>query len=237
METYVYQSEDDHQVAAVVAVTYDGNIHALGLSENGQTQKHWYLDKSDFGLIRDLPKPLMVVWKESISVVPAQFIGVHPPDSEFDTRVTLNDELFLCYKGKNRQHLFQSYFLNAQKASLQYSNLIFFCSINDSLYLTVFEGGKLLFANNFEVKKKEEIIYFTLSVARDCGFDSKPFHLLGDSNEITINELQTEFEKLSIELIHFNREVLHPDFYNAPDPHIAFLLSQMGGCEFPKDYQ
>ena len=61
-----------------------------------------------------------------------------------------------------------------------------------------------MFANNFEVKKKEEIIYFTLSVARDCGFDSKPFHLLGDSNETTINELQTEFEKLSIELIHFN---------------------------------
>jgi len=236
VKPYVYQSVNEQEVVAVFAVSCEGLIHALGVDSHGGVCKHWVMDKSDFGLIKDLPKPMMAVWKESVAIVPAQFIGVKPADSEFDSMVTLNEELFLCYKGKNRQHLFQAYLNKAQQVALKYSSLLFFWCLNNCIYISVFESGKLLFANIFEINNKDEIVYFILAVARDCGFDSKPFTLLGDANDNQMNDLHADFEKLAIELIHLNREHLYPGCNDAPDAHVANLLSFLGGCEFPRDY-
>lgn len=236
MKPYVYQSVYEHEIAAVFAIAYDGLIHAVGLGNSGVVCRHWVMEKTDFGLIKDIPKPMMAVWKESVTVVPAQFIGVKPPDADFDSMVTLNDEAFLCYKGKNRQHLFQSYLHKAQMVAAKYQSLVFFWCLNDCVYLSVFEGGKLLFSNVFEVNKKEEIVYFVLAVARDCGFDSKPFTLLGDADDSQMNELYADFETLSVELVHLNREPLYTGCDDAPDAHVANLLSFLGGCEFPRDY-
>lgn len=236
MKPYVYQSVNEHELATVFAVAYDGLIHALGIDSLGVVSRHWVMDKSDFGLIKDLPKPIMAVWKEPLAVVPAQFIGVTPPDTEFDSMVTLNDESFLCYKGKNRQHLFQAYLQKAQLMGNKYPNLLFFWCLNNCVYISVFENGKLLFANNFEVNNKDEIVYFILAIARDNGFDSKPFTLLGDGNENQMNDLHSDFEKLAIELTHLNRENLYPGSNGTPDAHVSNLLSFLGGCEFPRDY-
>lgn len=236
MKSYVYQSSIDHQLVSVFSIAFDGWVHALGFSDLGNVCRHWVLDKSDFGLIKDIPKPLMAVWNVPVSVVPAQFIGVKPPESNLDSMVTLNDDSFLCYRGKNRQHLFQAYMIKAQAIGLNHQCLVFFWNLNDCLYISVFESGKLLFANIFDVTKKEEIVYFVLAAARDCGFDAKPFTLLGDADENLMNELYSEFEKMDIELTHLNRDSIYPGCNDAPSAHVANLLSFLVGCDFPRDY-
>jgi hypothetical protein len=45
-----------------------------------------------------------------------------------------------------------------------------------------------------------------------------------------------DFETLSVELVHLNREPLYTGCDHAPDAHVANLLSFLGGCEFPRDY-
>lgn len=230
-ETWLYERQYDPTDALYYSLKHDGFLHTLVFDSPSKVCEHRIEEKKG-----SEKKGRMVLWNKQFTLVPEAFLGSEPKSLEIDTKVLLDEGVYLCYKGKNRQHLFQSVYLSARKVAENKRHTVFFWWYSGMLYVLVFNNQSLQFANGFEVQNASEVAYFILSAAQECGIHQEKFVIVGDAQEDTMQELDVVLEKLGLEVDAVNRSLLYGNYFNSPYQILSGYLYQMPQCALPEAY-
>ncbi len=230
-ETWLYERQYDPTDALYYSLKHDGFLHTLVFDSPSKVCEHRIEEKKGAE-----KKGRMVLWNKQFTLVPEAFLGSEPKSLEIDTKVLLDEGVYLCYKGKNRQHLFQSVYLSARKVAENKRHTVFFWWYSGMLYVLVFNDQNLQFANGFEVQNASEVAYFILSAAQECGIHQEKFVIVGDAQEDTMQELDVVLEKLGLEVDAVNRSLLYGNYFNSPYQILSGYLYQMPQCALPEAY-
>lgn len=230
-ETWSYRNAYDESDALIYSLKHDGYHHSLVFDSPSNVCEHRIDAKNN-----SEKKGRMVLWDRRFTLVPETFLGSEPPHLEIDTKVLLDEGLYLCYKGKNRQHLFQSVYLTARKVAESKPILVFFWWYAQTLYVLVFVKQQLQFANSFEVQNASEVAYFLLSAAQECAIHNEKFVLAGDAESESLQDLDSVLEKLELGAEAVNRPMLYPDYYGSPFQILSGYLYHMPQCALPEGY-
>ena len=210
---------------------HDDLHHVMGFGSPSRVQEHLIMDKK---LVDK--KGRHVLWDRPFHVVPEPFLGSHPDNIKLDTKVLLDDGIYLVYKGKNRQHLFQSVYLKAKEIAATRKHAVFYWWHSQVLYVLAFKQEQLQLANSYSVTGVKEVLYFILSVTQECGFHDEEFLLMGDSSEENQQLLEGELEKLNLSSDAMSRKTLYAGYSEAPFGHLSTFLSQLPQCALPEEY-
>ena len=230
-ETWLYERQYDPTDALYYSLKHDGFLHTLVFDSPSKVCEHRIEEKKG-----SEKKGRMVLWNKQFNLVPEAFLGSEPKSLEIDTKVLLDEGVYLCYKGKNRQHLFQSVYLSARKVAENKRHTVFFWWYSGMLYVLVFNNQNLQFANGFEVQNASEVAYFILSAAQECGIHQEKFVIVGDAQEDAMQELDVVLEKLGLEVDAVNRSLLYGNYFNSPYQILSGYLYQMPQCALPEAY-
>ena len=230
-ETWSYRKEYDERDALVYSLKHDGLLHTLVFDSPAKICEHRIHDTKNPD-----KKGRPVLWDRRFSLVPEPFLRSEPPEIDIDTKVLLDEGLYLCYRGKNRQHLFQSVYLSARKVAETKTYTVFFWWYAHTLYVLVFAKQQLQFANSFDVQSASEVAYFLLSAAQECGIHQEKFHLVGDAESDAMQDLDVVLEKLGLEVEAVNRPLLYSSYFNSPYQILSGYLYQMPQCALPEGY-
>jgi len=230
-ETWLYERQYDPTDALYYSLKHDGFLHTLVFDSPSKVCEHRIEEKKG-----SEKKGRMVLWNKQFTLVPEAFLGSEPKSLEIDTKVLLDEGVYLCYKGKNRQHLFQSVYLSARKVAENKRHTVFFWWYSGMLYVLVFNNQNLQFANGFEVQNASEVAYFILSAAQECGIHQEKFVIVGDAQEDAMQELDVVLEKLGLEVNAVNRSLLYGNYFNSPYQILSGYLYQMPQCALPEAY-
>jgi len=230
-ETWLYERQYDPTDALYYSLKHDGFLHTLVFDSPSKVCEHRIEEKKG-----SEKKGRMVLWNKQFTLVPEAFLGSEPKSLEIDTKVLLDEGVYLCYKGKNRQHLFQSVYLSARKVAENKRHTVFFWWYSGMLYVLVFNNQNLQFANGFEVQNASEVAYFILSAAQECGIHQEKFVIVGDAQEDAMQELDVVLEKLGLEVDAVNRSLLYGNYFNSPYQILSGYLYQMPQCALPEAY-
>ena len=230
-ETWLYERQYDPTDALYYSLKHDGFLHTLVFDSPSKVCEHRIEEKKG-----SEKKGRMVLWNKQFTLVPEAFLGSEPKSLEIDTKVLLDEGVYLCYKGKNRQHLFQSVYLSARKVAENKRHTVFFWWYSGMLYVLVFNNQSLQFANGFEVQNASEVAYFILSAAQECGIHQEKFVIVGDAQEDAMQELDVVLEKLGLEVDAVNRSLLYGNYFNSPYQILSGYLYQMPQCALPEAY-
>ena len=230
-ETWLYERQYDPTDALYYSLKHDGFLHTLVFDSPSKVCEHRIEEKKG-----SEKKGRMVLWNKQFTLVPEAFLGSEPKSLEIDTKVLLDEGVYLCYKGKNRQHLFQSVYLSARKVAENKRHTVFFWWYSGMLYVLVFNDQNLQFANGFEVQNASEVAYFILSAAQECGIHQEKFVIVGDAQEDAMQELDVVLEKLGLEVDAVNRSLLYGNYFNSPYQILSGYLYQMPQCALPEAY-
>jgi len=230
-ETWLYERQYDPTDALYYSLKHDGFLHTLVFDSPSKVCEHRIEEKKGAE-----KKGRMVLWNKQFNLVPEAFLGSEPKSLEIDTKVLLDEGVYLCYKGKNRQHLFQSVYLSARKVAENKRHTVFFWWYSGMLYVLVFNNQNLQFANGFEVQNASEVAYFILSAAQECGIHQEKFVIVGDAQEDAMQELDVVLEKLGLEVDAVNRSLLYGNYFNSPYQILSGYLYQMPQCALPEAY-
>lgn len=230
-ETWLYERQYDPTDALYYSLKHDGFLHTLVFDSPSKVCEHRIEEKKG-----SEKKGRMVLWNKQLTLVPEAFLGSEPKSLEIDTKVLLDEGVYLCYKGKNRQHLFQSVYLSARKVAENKKHTVFFWWYSGMLYVLVFNNQNLQFANGFEVQNASEVAYFILSAAQECGIHQEKFVIVGDAQEDAMQELDVVLEKLGLEVDAVNRSLLYGNYFNSPYQILSGYLYQMPQCALPEAY-
>jgi len=230
-ETWLYERHYDPTDALYYSLKHDGFLHTLVFDSPSKVCEHRIEEKKGAE-----KKGRMVLWNKQFNLVPEAFLGSEPKSLEIDTKVLLDEGVYLCYKGKNRQHLFQSVYLSARKVAENKRHTVFFWWYSGMLYVLVFNNQNLQFANGFEVQNASEVAYFILSAAQECGIHQEKFVIVGDAQEDAMQELDVVLEKLGLEVDAVNRSLLYGNYFNSPYQILSGYLYQMPQCALPEAY-
>ena len=230
-ETWLYERQYDPTDALYYSLKHDGFLHTLVFDSPSKVCEHRIEEKKG-----SEKKGRMVLWNKQFTLVPEAFLGSEPKSLEIDTKVLLDEGVYLCYKGKNRQHLFQSVYLSARKVAENKRHTVFFWWYSGMLYVLVFNNQNLHFANGFEVQNASEVAYFILSAAQECGIHQEKFVIVGDAQEDAMQELDVVLEKLGLEVDAVNRSLLYGNYFNSPYQILSGYLYQMPQCALPEAY-
>ena len=230
-ETWLYERQYDPTDALYYSLKHDGFLHTLVFDSPSKVCEHRIEEKKGAE-----KKGRMVLWNKQLTLVPEAFLGSEPKSLEIDTKVLLDEGVYLCYKGKNRQHLFQSVYLSARKVAENKRHTVFFWWYSGMLYVLVFNNQNLQFANGFEVQNASEVAYFILSAAQECGIHQEKFVIVGDAQEDAMQELDVVLEKLGLEVDAVNRSLLYGNYFNSPYQILSGYLYQMPQCALPEAY-
>jgi len=230
-ETWLYERQYDPTDALYYSLKHDGFLHTLVFDSPSKVCEHRIEEKKGAE-----KKGRMVLWNKQFTLVPEAFLGSEPKSLEIDTKVLLDEGVYLCYKGKNRQHLFQSVYLSARKVAENKRHTVFFWWYSGMLYVLVFNNQNLQFANGFEVQNASEVAYFILSAAQECGIHQEKFVIVGDAQEDAMQELDVVLEKLGLEVDAVNRSLLYGNYFNSPYQILSGYLYQMPQCALPEAY-
>ena len=230
-ETWLYERQYDPTDALYYSLKHDGFLHTLVFDSPSKVCEHRIEEKKGAE-----KKGRMVLWNKQFTLVPEAFLGSEPKSLEIDTKVLLDEGVYLCYKGKNRQHLFQSVYLSARKVAENKRHTVFFWWYSGMLYVLVFNNQSLQFANAFEVQNASEVAYFILSAAQECGIHQEKFVIVGDAQEDAMQELDVVLEKLGLEVDAVNRSLLYGNYFNSPYQILSGYLYQMPQCALPEAY-
>ena len=230
-ETWLYERQYDPTDALYYSLKHDGFLHTLVFDSPSKVCEHRIEEKKG-----SEKKGRMVLWNKQFTLVPEAFLGSEPKSLEIDTKVLLDEGVYLCYKGKNRQHLFQSVYLSARKVAENKRHTVFFWWYSGMLNVLVFNNQNLQFANGFEVQNASEVAYFILSAAQECGIHQEKFVIVGDAQEDAMQELDVVLEKLGLEVDAVNRSLLYGNYFNSPYQILSGYLYQMPQCALPEAY-
>ena len=230
-ENWLYERQYDPTDALYYSLKHDGFLHTLVFDSPSKVCEHRIEEKKG-----SEKKGRMVLWNKQFTLVPEAFLGSEPKSLEIDTKVLLDEGVYLCYKGKNRQHLFQSVYLSARKVAENKRHTVFFWWYSGMLYVLVFNNQNLQFANGFEVQNASEVAYFILSAAQECGIHQEKFVIVGDAQEDAMQELDVVLEKLGLEVDAVNRSLLYGNYFNSPYQILSGYLYQMPQCALPEAY-
>jgi hypothetical protein len=210
---------------------HDGCMHGLVFDSPSNVCEHWIEDKRS-----KEKRGRAVLWDRLFSLIPEPFLGSEPPGIELDTKVLLDEGVYLCYKGVNRQHLFQSVYLTAKEISENVPRLVFFWWHERVVYVLVFLKQQLRFANLFEVKDAAEVVYFVLSAVQECDMHQDEFTIIGDADSNDLQHVDLELEKLGLGMKARTRVSLYADYFNSPYQVLSTYLFQMPQCALPEAY-
>lgn len=230
-ETWNYQRAYTESDALVYSIKHDGFYHRLVFDAPSAVCAHQVQAQkpTDF-------KGRSVLWNRTFSLVPEAFLGSEPNGINMDTKVLLDEGIYLCYKGKNRQHLFQSIYLTARNWADKVDQLVFFWWYESTVYILVFEKQRMRFANIFNIKNASEAVYFMLAAAQECHIHQGPFKIVGDAGDSHFEQLEMELEKLQLTAQAVTRENLYSGYLQSPYQIISHYLFQLPQCALPEAY-
>jgi hypothetical protein len=228
-ETWNFQRPYSESDALVYSMKHDGAIHRMVFDAPASICEHTIDSKKTHD-----KKGRSVLWDRPFVLVPEAFIGSEPPHMEMDTKVLLDEGIYLCYKGKHRQHLYQSVYLSAKNWSEKIDKVVYFWWHASTLYVTVMVKQSLQFANLFEVQNAS--VYFLLAAAQECDIHKDTFQLVGDSDSEGYSALEAELEKLQLTAHAVTREDLYPGYFQSPYQWISNYLYHLPQCALPEAY-
>lgn len=231
LEPWLYKSQYAEADALVYSLKHDGFLHTLIFDSPSRVCEHRIDEKKGAD-----KKGRAVLWDRRFSLVPDAFLGSEPPHIDIDTKVLLDEGIFLCYKGKNRQHLFQSVYLSARNIAERKPFVVFFWWYAQTAYVIVFAKQQLQFANIFEVQSASEVAYFVLAAAQECGIHQEKFDLVGDADADAMQQLDLELVKLSLGVEAITHHALYPEYFRSPHQILSGYLYHMPQCALPEGY-
>ena len=212
-------------------VKHDDLHHVMGFSSPSVVNEHIINHKKAID-----KKGRHVLWDRPFHVIPEPFLGSGPEGITMDTKVLLDDGIYLVYKGKNRQHLFQSIYLKGKEIAQQNPRLVLYWWHGQVLCVAAFKQGQLQMANLYSVTGVQEVLYFILASAQECAFHETTFKIYGDAQEENQQALELELEKLQLTAQSINRNGLYSGYSRSPFGHISAYIYQLPQCALPEEY-
>lgn len=226
-----YQRDYAEGDALAYYLKHDGWIHGLVFDAPSKVCEHFVEAKRT-----KEKRGKSVLWDRTFTLVPEVFLGSEPKGIVLDTKVLLDEGMYLCYEGKNRQHLFQSVYLSARDMAERHHFMVYFWCHEQVLYVLVFAKQQLRFANMFHVKGASEVLYFVLAAAQECGIHQEKFSIIGDGDASFIGLVDVELEKLGLTMTSMNRSLLYSGYFSSPFQEMSMYLYQMPQCALPEEY-
>jgi hypothetical protein len=227
-----YRADDFSPSDLVVSLKHNGMLNVMSLGSSLKITSHRIDTKSKIE-----NRGQAVLWNREIQIIPEQFLNAEPLGMEIDTKVLLRPGVFLCYKGKQQQHLFQAVYLQAELVSRKHANLLFVWHHEGILYVICFKGGMFVFGNVFMASDIQEAIYFALSAAQDTEIHRSEFAIFSDAESQFIFDFQEKLGKLGLSTEVMKHEWLYPQFLSSPYQHLSYYLQKMPGLAVPEDYE
>lgn len=216
----------------VVSLKHNGMLNVMSLDSELKVTSHQIDSKSKIE-----NRGQAVLWNREFQIIPEQFLNAEPEGLEIDTKTLLRPGIYLCYKGKHRQHLFQSVFVQAEQISRKHPNLLFVWHHEGIIYVICFKGGNFVFGNMFVASDLQEALYFALSAAQDTEIHRGEFVIFTDAQSDFVTDFQAKLNKLELSTEVMKYDWLYPQFLTSPYRHLSFYLQKMPGLSVPEDYQ
>ncbi len=215
----------------VVSLKHNGMLNVMSMDSQLKVTSHRIDSKS-----RIENRGQAVVWNCEIQIIPEQFLNAEPEGMEIDTKAMLKPGVYLCYKGKHRQHLFQAVYSQAEIVSRKHANLLYVWHHDGVLYVICFKGGNLVFGNVFKAADLQEALYFCLSAAQDAEIHRGDFTVFTDASGEFISDIQEKLGKLELSTEVMKHDWLYPQFSTSPYRHLSYYLQKMPRLAVPEDY-
>ncbi len=215
----------------IVSLKHNGMLNVMSLDSELKVTSHQIDSKSKIE-----QRGQAVLWNREFQIIPEQFLNAEPDELEIDTKTMLKPGIYLCYKGKHRQHLFQSVFVQAEQVSRKHPNLLFVWHHEGILYVLCFKNGNFVFGNMFKASDLQEAIYFALSAAQDAEIHRGEFVIFTDAQMDFIEDFQSKLNKLELNTEVMKYDWLYPQFLTSPFRHLSYYLQKMPGLSVPEDY-
>lgn len=231
LNNWEYNIENGNQELKLIALKRSGRVNQIGVNSIGRVDFHLIDEKSKL-----VKGGQFVVIDTPIHLVPEPFIGSQPKGIALDVKTELTAGIFLCYEGKNRQHLFQGVFQKANQIALQSSNVAFVWHHEDLMYVICFKEKKFIFGNIFSVQDMAECIYFSLSSIQECGISNLNFEFFVDGDLNWVHDFSEQLIPMGLKPSPVHHSELYNGYYNSPQNHIDSYLFQLLSCELPEEY-
>ena len=210
-----------------VSISHDTLLHQLGIDEDLEITTH---------IIRDLDQTEtnLVKWQTPFYFIPEYFVSPSNKTIQYDTIYDLGNGIQVCYEGQGCYHLIIAIYKHAQGLKFQ-KRMVYFWLHEQTLIVLVFEDSVLKFGNFFEVDGINEVMYFILSAANECGFNQNSFAIVGDGENHELSLIQVELQKLKLGLIFVEKNELYPGYFASPYQHFSFYLKTLMECALPEE--
>jgi len=231
LKNWEYHSGNNIDGLKLIALKHSGRVNQIGINSSGNVQYHIVDDKSKI-----IKGGQFVVIDSPIHIVPEPFLGAQPQGIELSVKTELIPGVFLCYEGKNRQHLFQGVFQKAFQISQQNSSFAFVWHHEDVMYVICFNEKQLVFGNIFNVEDMAECIYFSLTAIQESGISNLDFEFFIDGDSTWVHDFSEQLMPMGIKPSPVHHTELYNGYYNSPQNHIDTYLFQLISCELPEEY-
>lgn len=215
----------------VVSLKHNGMLNVMSLNSELKVTSHQIDSKSKIE-----NRGQAVLWNREFHIIPEQFLNAEPDGLEIDTKTLLKPGVYLCYKGKHRQHLFQSVFVQAEHISRKHPNLLFVWHHEGIIYVVCFKSGNFVFGNMFVASDLQEALYFALSAAQDTEIHRGEFVIFTDAESDFIADFQAKLNKLELSTEVMKYDWIYPQFLTSPYRHLSYYLQKMPGLSVPEEY-
>ncbi len=229
--TWEYRSTDNSLADVIVSLKHNGMLNVMALDAQLKVTLHQIDSKSKIE-----NRGQAVLWNREFHIIPEQFLNAEPEGLDIDTKTLLKPGVYLCYKGKNRQHLFQAVYVQADLIARKHPNLLFVWQHEGILYVICFKNGVFVFGNLYQAADLQESIYFALSAVQDTEIHRGEFVIFTDAQSDFVTDFQEKLSKLELSTEVMKYEWLYPQFLLSPYRHLSYYLQKMPGLAVPEDY-
>ncbi len=210
-----------------VSLCHNNLLHQLGTDQDFEVTSHSVSEEVDLELN-------LVKWQTPFYFIPEYFVSPSKEMFNFDNLYEVGNGINLCYEGSGNYHLVLGMYRYAQRLKL-HKRLVYFWLHEQTLIVLVFEDHVLKFGNLFEVDGINEVMYFILSAANECGFHQNSFAIVGDGENQELSVIQMELQKLKLGLIYVEKSELYEGYFASPYQHFSFYLKSLLECALPEE--
>lgn len=231
LNNWEFNIDNNNEELKLIALKHSGRVNQIGVNSIGKVGFHLIDEKNKL-----IKGGQFVVIDSPIHLVPEPFLGAQPTGIEINVKIEITPGVFLCYEGKNRQHLFQGVFQKANQIAQQKSNIAFVWNHEDLIYIICFKEKKFVFGNIYNVQDMAECIYFSLSSIQDCGVYNVGFEFYIDGDSNWVHDFSEQLLPMGLKPTPVHHAELYNGYYNSPQNHIDSYLFQLLSCELPEEY-
>jgi len=231
LKNWEYHTDNNNDDLKLIALKRSARVNQIGVNSLGKVEYHVVDDKSKI-----VKGGQFAVLDNPIHIVPEPFLGAQPQGIKLNVKTELIPGVFLCYEGKNRQHLFQGVFQKAIEISQQNASFTFVWHHEGVMYVICFKEKEFVFGNIFNVEDMAECIYFSLTAIQESTISNLDFEFLIDGDSNWIHGYSEQLLPMGLKPSPVQHMELYNGYYNSPQNHIDSYLFQLVSCELPEEY-